>query len=118
MVIGFGNVTLHIESHIDIQIGKDTKWMETQFCKNFKNKRGFYINPEQYYNIPSESPITLSHINSIGFYTNFTQLCTIFSSVFRKDSESESNESLKDRNSNFREWTKLLTETVFVWNST
>ncbi len=59
----------------------------------------------------------MSHVLSLALYTNFTLLCTAFSSVFRKLSNAETDEELRQRNRNFREMARLLTETVHCFGT-
>jgi hypothetical protein len=56
--------------------------------------------------------ITFAHIISILFYCNFTDLCTVFSQTFRSTTDSTTKQELIFRHSNFREWGRLLRETV------
>jgi hypothetical protein len=62
--------------------------------------------------------MTMSHLKSLFLYTNFTKLCSTFSCVFRRIPSSESDDSFKTRNSNYREWARLLVETVHVFGTT
>eukprot|EP01084_Bolivina_argentea_P273635 466159_1 len=62
--------------------------------------------------IKKGSVITNKHIMSILFYTDWTELCTAFSTSYRKLSTSETDEELKKRHSEFAIWAKLLRETI------
>eukprot|EP01083_Nonionella_stella_P236262 829968_1 len=67
---------------------------------------------EVVYNIKRGSPITLKHILSVLFYTNHTDLSSEFSQSFRKLYETETDQSLKERHSEYRNWGKYLRETI------
>ena len=68
--------------------------------------------PANRYGIEEDSGLSLSHINSVMFYTNLTQFCTSFGSSFRFLSCSESLEELKKRNSHWFWLSKHLREVV------
>jgi hypothetical protein len=69
------------------------------------------------FEIVAGSMITLSHLLSVLFYCNFTDLCTAFSATFRKLAANESDSELISRNSHFREWSRFLHETVLCFGS-
>ena len=48
------------------------------------------------------------------FYCNFTKFCTLFSRTFRRLTANESIESVKERNAEVSEFSRLLMETVFI----
>eukprot|EP01084_Bolivina_argentea_P220776 374095_1 len=72
---------------------------------------------EKVYGIKHGSPITLNHILSVLFYTNFTVISKIFSKTYRKISLSEDIESVKNRHKEYGHWGKLLRESVEVWGN-
>ena len=54
-----------------------------------------------HYGMEVGTPIQVQHIFAILTYTDFTELCTAFSSSFRRITEYESLESIKRRMHNF-----------------
>ena len=69
----------------------------------------------QWYGISEGDPITISHLMSLLFYTNFTMQSYEFSASFRRICWNETDESMKKRHSQFHFWAKLLRETVEVF---
>ena len=65
-----------------------------------------------FYGIQQEQDITIPHIMSLLFYTNYTKQSYEFSASFRKVWYNETDESLKKRHSNFAQWARLLRECV------
>eukprot|EP01083_Nonionella_stella_P043258 116725_1 len=64
-----------------------------------------------------KSPITAPHIMSLLFYCNFTELCTVFSSTFRRIAQNETDEGVKERNAHFFHWSKLLLESIHLFGT-
>ena len=83
-------------------------WMATDYVKEMI----YFEECQNSYKIPYRSPISISHILSVLFHCNFTALCTLFSSTFRKLTANESDDELRQRNANFREFGRLLAECV------
>eukprot|EP01083_Nonionella_stella_P108339 315019_1 len=67
------------------------------------------------YKIREGSVITMEHILAVLLYTNHTGLSAAFSRSFRKISESESDNQLKERHSYYTNWARLLREAVECW---
>ena len=67
---------------------------------------------ETCYGIVRGTEITVEHIMSLLFYTNFTDHSAAFSGTFRRKHGFETDESLKARNREFWHWSKLLRECV------
>eukprot|EP01084_Bolivina_argentea_P112223 200168_1 len=65
---------------------------------------------EKMYGIKHKEPIKLHHIMALMFYCNFSKHSYSFSSTFRKMSPYETNQTLKDRHSEFYYWGKYLRE--------
>eukprot|EP01084_Bolivina_argentea_P253044 424947_1 len=64
------------------------------------------------YGIDLGRRISLNHILSVIFYTDYTILSCKFSTSFRKLSPNEADEAVKKRNREYGHWTKYLVETV------
>eukprot|EP01084_Bolivina_argentea_P243858 408693_1 len=73
-------------------------------------------NDENIYGVKLENEFSLQHLCSIKLYTDYSNLCAAFCSVFRvKKLTSNSYETVKSlnrRNSKFANWAKLLIECV------
>eukprot|EP01083_Nonionella_stella_P043259 116727_1 len=67
--------------------------------------------------IKDGSPITAPHVLSLLLYCNFTELCTVFSSAFRRISEAETDEEVKERNAHFFHWSRLLFEAIHLFGT-
>ena len=67
---------------------------------------------ENCYGIPRGKQITVQHIMSLLFYTNFSDHSAAFSGTFRRKHGFETDDSLKARNREFWNWSRLLRETV------
>jgi hypothetical protein len=91
-------------------------WFGTECVKNMCDMKYGHGRGEDY-NIERGTPPTISHVLAITFYTNVTVLCTLFSKGFRRIPNTESDASLKLRNSVFREWSRLLIEMVHVYGT-
>ena len=70
---------------------------------------------DKLYEIKRGHRITVKHVQSLLFYTNYSKQCYLFGATYRKTSELESNESLKKRHSEVAIWGRLLRETVEVF---
>ena len=100
------NAKIMIEM-IDRQTEIGREWMDAQYVKEMENDSF-----GNYYNIAYRSPPSLPHILSILFHCNFDSLCTSFSAAFRKLHANETDEQLRQRNAEFREFGRLLAECV------
>ena len=89
---------------MNMQIESGEEWMVTEYVKGMKSDGVFY------YDIPGDTPISLLHLLSLLFYCNFTSLCTFFSATFRKLTANETDEQLRERNAEVREFARLLVE--------
>ena len=69
------------------------------------------------YGMKKDQPISVQHIQSLLFYTNFTEQCYHFGTTYRKMSELESDESLKERHGEVAIWGRLLRETVEIYGA-
>ena len=67
---------------------------------------------EKPYGIKRGDLITIKHVQSLLFYTNYSKQCYLFGATYRKTNELESDESLKERHSEVAIWGRLLRETV------
>ncbi len=67
---------------------------------------------ERLYGIRSGDPITISHLMSLLFYTNYSFQSYQLSASFRKTYWNETSENLKQRHKEFANWARLLRETI------
>lgn len=71
--------------------------------------------PGTHYGITNGTPLSISNLISVILYTDFTALCSDFSSTFRKVSPYETISSIKWRNSKYWWLSKTLRETVELY---
>eukprot|EP01083_Nonionella_stella_P215203 774736_1 len=64
------------------------------------------------YGIEKGDEITLEHILSVMFYTNYSKQCYEFSATFRRVTQYESDEDMKSRHREYAIWGRLLREAV------
>ena len=76
-----------------------------------------WVENHLHYGISKGSSIQYNHLLSLILYCDNTQLCTQFSSTFRKLKPYEDIESVKNRNKEFACWSKLLREAVQYYGS-
>lgn len=69
------------------------------------------------YGLPAEIPIEVRHILVVLLYCNFSKFCSLFSSTYRRIPNTESDEDLLTRHSNFRDFGRLLRESVEVYGT-
>ena len=69
----------------------------------------------QYYDIDGKASMSINHLLAIVCYTDLSRLSYEFSLTFRKLNDEESDQHLKQRNSNFAHWSRYLRELVEVW---
>ena len=94
----FSNATIKLQS-----------WLDDPECRTLASRGEQW---EKCYGIKDGSEISVQHIMSVLFYTDFTDQSAAFSGTFRRTSPFEADESLKARNREFWNWSKLLRETV------
>ena len=91
------------------------KWKSYRSNKNIINSASNIF--EKVYSIKRGTLITLEHIISILLYTNWSQLSYHFTSTYRKLTNNESNNELKIRNCEYRNWSKLLRESIETYGT-
>ena len=64
----------------------------------------------KHFDIDDDSPITISHLQSLILYTDFSKLSTNFTKTFRKLYVSETLSSVKSRNAVYYNMSRLLIE--------
>ena len=87
---------------------KTEYYMKSDIIKNIHSQ----INYNQ---IKVAQPISLEHVLSVILYCDYDLLHKNIRKTFKKSSETESDESLKRRNSNYHHFCKLLYESVNVF---
>ena len=110
---------MNLESSVNVTIGNWTlmigrcrKWMSTQFIRELDS--GIYCVD---YDIIEESPVLDRHLQSLLLYTDFTKLSTLFSSGFRRLYDTETDDDIKGRHENFREWASNLVVMVHCFGT-
>eukprot|EP01084_Bolivina_argentea_P260798 440548_1 len=97
---------------------KATKLLSESNCvKRTKAEFHTYMHHACHYQIQFNSPIKLYHLMSIISYSDFTEASYEFSRSFRRVTLSESDKSLKKRNSEYHHWSKHLRETVELYGT-
>eukprot|EP01084_Bolivina_argentea_P313292 542532_1 len=92
----------------NISIHKVTKFIDTKKAKKIKSQRRVWL----HYDIKVGTPFSNDNLLSLILYTDQSDLCTAFTATFRKKQSWECIESVKQRNREFANWSKLLRETV------
>ena len=118
----FDNLKQEILNKLDISQFEATKNKATMILNNSMHYKYMMsrINTDSYggilhYDIAKDVPITIENLMSVIFYTDYSQLSFSFSATFRKRSKNETNQEMKQRNSFFWNWSKLLMETVHLY---
>eukprot|EP01084_Bolivina_argentea_P301716 520593_1 len=75
-------------------------------------KQGDYYNIKLEYQVEEGTRLTFHHLLSLLLYTDYSKLCTAFSSSFRAVTPYEPLSSIKRRNSSYWWMSKSLRETV------
>ena len=104
-----------ILSNIDNEINDIKKWNENVVLKanefiNTKRVKSMYV--DNYDMVRARSKITIEHIQAIILYTDFSLLSYSFTKAFRKESETEELNSIKNRNAKYYWFSKLLIEVI------
>ena len=73
------------------------------------------VTAPQHYGIKGGTPLAVYNLMAVCLYTDFTDLCSNFSSTFRKIHPYESLSSIKRRNSKYWWMSKILRETVELY---
>jgi len=90
---------------------KDEEYASTDTLKQIcQNDEAYEYNYG--FNEDEETPLSVSHVQSLLLYTDFSSLCTAFSATFRARFVGEELEAIKDRHKHFYFMAKLLRETV------
>ena len=91
-------------------------YIESQKAKEMKASGGSFLD-ELKYGISVDKPISSAHLISVILYCDWTELCTSFSGTFRRKTAKESLESVKSRNREYWNWSRLLRETVEIYGN-
>ena len=98
-------------------VQKAAQYMETNKCRKMRCKPFFDEEDPLHFDIPSGTPLTAQHLQTIILYCDFTELCTLFSRSLRKNDEEDGLQEIKKRNSKFFHFTKKLRELVTYFGS-
>eukprot|EP01084_Bolivina_argentea_P265350 449753_1 len=91
---------------------KAMQYQKTHRVKNIATWQGNDI-----YDIRPGSIMSLAHLCTIILYCDFSELCTEFSSTFRRNNPFETLQSVKSRNSKYYWFSKLLVEVVHTFGN-
>eukprot|EP01084_Bolivina_argentea_P241414 405280_1 len=86
------------------------KFMMTKTVKNMKSVQ--FAEKRLHFGVGTNTPISTEHLLSIIFRCDFTALCTKLSSTFRKKQTFEPLSSIKKRNAEYANWSRLIRETI------
>eukprot|EP01084_Bolivina_argentea_P264046 447136_1 len=101
--------TLSIDEY-KLSLIKATEYINKQIVKSMKS--GLRDDVTLYYEIPNNTLLNISNLLSIILYTDWSKLCFEFSKTFRKNNLYESLSSVKYRNREYANWSRILRETV------
>eukprot|EP01084_Bolivina_argentea_P038708 71587_1 len=100
---------------------KAQKYIKSEYAKSLKNSIRILKGLDQnlfYYGLKQTEPISISHLMSIIFYTDFPVLSYKLSETFRNTNVRQTINDLMERNSNFCWFSKLIKETVNCFGAT
>eukprot|EP01083_Nonionella_stella_P236243 829913_1 len=89
-------------------LNKAEKYMRSAKVRTFKAVENQLL----HYGIWDGTPLFVDNLLCVIFYCDETDLCTAFSATFRNNRCYESIESVKNRNKEFANWSRILRETV------
>eukprot|EP01084_Bolivina_argentea_P188956 325104_1 len=99
---------INMDDYNDSIVAKLNYFMNTTKVKKMFSDGGDYFE----YGIQTNSPITQHHLLAVILYTDYSDLCTDFSSTFRAITHLETLSAIKNRNSRYWWMSKYLRETV------
>ena len=67
---------------------------------------------DHYYGFKQGDKWSIEHLTALKFYTDWTELCTKLGKTFRRCNITEPFDSIKKRNAEFANWSRLLREAV------
>ena len=105
----------HFDDILNKSIIKLESWKKDAQCRKLESWNTDFEKP---WGIKYKQPISVQHIMSILFYTNFSKQSAAFSATFRRNSPFEADESLKSRNREYWHWSKLLREAIECFGKT
>eukprot|EP01084_Bolivina_argentea_P236664 397883_1 len=98
-------------NNYDDVVTKVSQYVDTERAKATKMNISEYA-IQLHYDISNDMCISFYHVLSVSLYTDFSELCTDFSSTFRSIKPYEELSSIKNRNSHYWWLSKTLRETV------
>eukprot|EP01083_Nonionella_stella_P054546 143975_1 len=100
--------------HFDRALKKAEEYMDSAVARKLRSDS---VELSEYCQIKPGSEIKKENLLALILYSDYTKLCTSFSSTFRKLHD-ETWLEMKDRNSEYWNWSKLLIETVELYGTT
>lgn len=107
------------EDFEDLVVQKAMNILKCSECRKLRSNHyggGFGWDPWNF-GISRNIPVSLRHIISLILYTDFTELCTLFSKSMRKHKWNDKLKDIKKRNSKFYHFSKSLRELVTYFGS-
>ena len=93
-------------------ITKSEKNMNCRYAKKLISTDTFY---SEYYKINPNSPIAIENLMAIILYCDYYDLTFWFKSTFRKITDNETHQQIKNRNREYWWWSRILTETIELY---
>eukprot|EP01084_Bolivina_argentea_P071675 130243_1 len=95
-----------------ISLKKAKEYIQTNQAKSIILLSGDSRDDPLHYNIISNTKLSIENLLSVLLYCDWGKLSTEFSKTFRKIKTYETVEMVKQRNREYRNWSKILRETV------
>eukprot|EP01084_Bolivina_argentea_P102974 184476_1 len=95
-----------------ISFNKARQYWYTNKAKQIKALNDEFLTDPLYYDIQNGEPLSLQNILSVVLYCDWTELSSELTKTFRKLTSFESLNSVKRRNREYSNWSKILRETV------
>ena len=115
-VLATGLITPELFEVMVVQKAAD--YLKSDKCRKIKSRpfgRGW--DDPLHYDIPGGSPLSPQHIQAVILYTDFTELCTLFSQSTRELAFGDGLKEIKARNGKFFHFSKYLREMVNYFGS-
>ena len=115
-VLATGLITPELFEVMVVQKAAD--YLKSDKCRKIKSTPfGIDWRDPLHYDIPGGSPLSPQHIQAVILYTDFTELCTLFSQSTRELAFGDGLKEIKARNGKFFHFSKYLREMVNYFGS-
>eukprot|EP00486_Rosalina_sp_Unknown_P012660 CAMPEP_0201592974 /NCGR_PEP_ID=MMETSP0190_2-20130828/190707_1 /ASSEMBLY_ACC=CAM_ASM_000263 /TAXON_ID=37353 /ORGANISM="Rosalina sp." /LENGTH=565 /DNA_ID=CAMNT_0048051957 /DNA_START=765 /DNA_END=2459 /DNA_ORIENTATION=+ len=97
------------KKQLDLEVRKAMDYIQSDYIKEMKCVRN---RAAIYYDTQRKNPLSVEHIMAIMIYCDWSDLCSQFSATFRRSSNDETMDCIKDRHRNFYWFGRYLKECV------